>query len=247
MPIACALAAVFAGAALQRLTGMGFALVAAPFLVLALGPFEGVLVANVCSVVSAGLLSSLTWRDIDVRRLARILPAALVGILPGILVAAWVDTSVLDLLIGIVVASGISVSFLVQHRGRTDGTGAMIGFGLASGFMNVTAGVGGPALSAYAVLARWPLGSLRPTLQPIFFTTGIVSVAAKSAIGPPFWQVAPVWMWVVMVAAILLGLRAGSGLEARVPVPWPRRALIALAYLGSATIIVRGALGVASW
>lgn len=244
MLIVCALATILAGAALQRLTGMGFALVAAPFLVLALGPFEGVLVANVCSVVSAGLLFSLTWRGIDVRRLSRLLPAAIVGVVPGVLVAACVDVSVLDLLIGIVVVAGVTVSVVVGRWGRADGTGVMIGFGLASGFMNVTAGVGGPALSAYAVLARWPQDSLRATLQPIFFTTGLVSVAAKSVVGPPLGQVAPPWLWVVMVAAILLGIRAGSALEALIPARSPRIALIVLAYLGSVIILVRGTLGV---
>lgn len=46
MTLALALLAVAVGTALQRLTGIGFALVAAPLLVLLLDPFHGVLVAN---------------------------------------------------------------------------------------------------------------------------------------------------------------------------------------------------------
>ena len=42
------IAAVLIGSSMQRITGMGFALVAAPFLVLLLGPIDGVIVVNVC-------------------------------------------------------------------------------------------------------------------------------------------------------------------------------------------------------
>src|SRR5699024_7790710 len=45
--------AVLAGAMAVRTTGMGFALLSSPFLVMALGPFEGILVTNVCGIVAA--------------------------------------------------------------------------------------------------------------------------------------------------------------------------------------------------
>ncbi|WP_283136931.1 hypothetical protein [Rhizohabitans arisaemae] len=45
------IAAVFGGALIQRVTGMGFGLVAAPGLVLAAGPYDGVLLINVLGVL----------------------------------------------------------------------------------------------------------------------------------------------------------------------------------------------------
>ena len=77
-------AATFAGAVAQRSTGMGFALLASPFLTLVLGPFEGILVANVCGTVASALNLSQVWRDVDWRRGsgARALPGV-VGVVPG--------------------------------------------------------------------------------------------------------------------------------------------------------------------
>lgn len=48
--------AVFVGAAMQRLTGMGFALVSAPFVVLIMGPVTGIVLVNVCGALSSLLI-----------------------------------------------------------------------------------------------------------------------------------------------------------------------------------------------
>jgi hypothetical protein len=57
-------AAVLVGASAQRVTGLGFSLVASPFMVLLLGPFNGVLVVNACAVVAALAVLSQVWRDV---------------------------------------------------------------------------------------------------------------------------------------------------------------------------------------
>jgi uncharacterized membrane protein YfcA len=57
------LAAVVLGAGMQRITGMGFALVATPFLVLLLGPVEGVVLVNLCGAVTAGAIIFRVARD----------------------------------------------------------------------------------------------------------------------------------------------------------------------------------------
>ena len=61
-------AAVALGAGTQRITGLGFALVSAPFLVLLLGPFAGVFVVNVLGVAASVLVLAQVRRDVDVRR-----------------------------------------------------------------------------------------------------------------------------------------------------------------------------------
>jgi len=245
MPILFVFAAIVTGSALQRLTGMGFALVAAPFLGLLLGPFDGVLVTNVCSALAAAILFSVSWARVDWVRLRAMMPSALVGIVPGAWLAANVAHELLDLVIGIIVLVGISTSFLSRRLGRMHGFAPMVGFGFASGFMNATAGVGGPALSAYAVMTRWQQVSLAATLQPMFFTMGIVSVVAKSITGPPLWEVMPLWQWLAMTTMVGVGTVIGSWLARFVSPLWSRRALIALAYLGSVIIVIRGSVGLA--
>ncbi|MGO1354328.1 MAG: sulfite exporter TauE/SafE family protein, partial [Brachybacterium tyrofermentans] len=52
---------VFIGAISQRATGMGFALLSAPFLVLVLGPLQGILAVNAASVLANSLILVQVW------------------------------------------------------------------------------------------------------------------------------------------------------------------------------------------
>ena len=54
-----------AGAIAQRVSGMGFALVVAPVLVLLIGPFDGVLMVNICGAASALMVVTRVWREIS--------------------------------------------------------------------------------------------------------------------------------------------------------------------------------------
>lgn len=77
MTLALALLAVAVGTALQRLTGIGFALVAAPLLVLLLDPFHGVLVANAATTLAAAILFLQLRRSVDWHRFRMLLLAGL--------------------------------------------------------------------------------------------------------------------------------------------------------------------------
>lgn len=78
--IVLVLVAVLVGASMQRITGMGFALVAAPFLVPLLGPVDGVILVNLCSVLTAAIILTRVVRDVDWRRAGVLALFALVGI-----------------------------------------------------------------------------------------------------------------------------------------------------------------------
>src|SRR5699024_2303500 len=71
-PLALAALAVLAGAVSVRTTGMGFALLSSPFLVMALGPVEGILVTNVCGIVAALLNLTVVRADLDWSRAAKV-------------------------------------------------------------------------------------------------------------------------------------------------------------------------------
>jgi len=93
-------AAVSVGAGTQRITGLGFALVAAPFLVLLLGPFTGVLVVNVLGVAASVLVLVQVRRDVDLRRGVLLSAPALVAVVPGAWVARHAAPAVLQVLVG---------------------------------------------------------------------------------------------------------------------------------------------------
>ena len=243
-----AVAAVLGGAAMQRFTGMGFALVAAPFLVLLLGPVSGVVVVNLCGAVTAGIILLRVRRDVDWRKFALLVPAALAGIIPAAFAVRAVPGPVLEISIGLLLAAGLTVMVALRSAVLPARRRYLLTAGALSGFMNTTAGVGGPAVSIYSMATRWPQQSFAATMQPYFFTIGSLSLAAKAGTAPASLQGLHWSLWLGVAAACLVGLLLGEVLARRVPARAAQIVLVVLAYLGAVATVARGlaeAFGVA--
>ncbi|MDH6237710.1 sulfite exporter TauE/SafE family protein [Cryobacterium sp. CG_9.6] len=236
------LAAVFIGSSLQRITGMGFGLVAAPFMVLLLGPVEGVMLVNICAAVTASAILLRVRTHIDWHRYRGLVGFALLGILPGAFVLQFVSVAWLEICIGVLVAAALTVSINLKRATLRDSRRNRAVAGLASGFMNATAGVGGPAVSVYAIATLWPHRSFAATMQPYFLTLALASVAAKLATGSAGLPDLPIWAWVAVGVACLAGLGLGEGLARVVEAPAARRLLVIVAYVGSVLTVGRGLL-----
>lgn len=229
-------AATFVGAVAQRSTGMGFALLASPFLTLVLGPFEGILVANVCGTIASLLNLTQVWRDVDWSRAAVLVPMGVVGVVPGAIAVTLLPSAPLMVGVSAVVIVGLGLTMLL--RGRTlpssrllAGTG-----GLASGFMNVTAGVGGPGVVVYARATGWEHHRFAATAQLHFMVLGIVSLAAKQSL-----PTLPALGWVSLLLALLLGLLAGNKLAPRIEPAMAMRIVMSVAMAGALIALARGA------
>lgn len=225
------------GAGFQRLTGMGFALVATPFLVLILGPFQGVLVTNLCGIVSALLNLVLVHRDVQWRRLARFTPFSVVGIGAGALVLLVLPTDPLAVLVGLMILLAIAVTVRFRPGRLGDSLPVSGGFGVASGFMNVTAGVGGPALAVYAVATGWSHRHFAASAQVHFAVICILSLVAKGSM-----PAMPVAGWVAAILAILFGIGIGERLAGRIAERTLMRMVIVLAAAGAVMTIVQALL-----
>lgn len=237
------LAVVVLGAVLQRVTGLGFALVVSPVIALLLGPEEGVLVVNACAVLSSAVLTVRLRREVDWRRWARLLPGALLGVVLGALLTVAAERPVLEVLVGSLALLGLAVSAFGArvHRARRDGGLPAAGAaGFASGVMNASAGVGGPAIIVYAMAVGWEQRSLAATLQPYFVAVASGSIVAKLIAGASFaGLLRPETL--LLVPALAAGLLLGELLAPRVPARTARTVLLVVAALGSAAIIVHGA------
>lgn len=239
--VAAIAVAMFVGAIAQRVTGMGFALVVSPFLVLLLGPFDGVMLVNLASIVSALIVLVTVWRDVDVRAYAWLASAALIGVVPGAFLAARVDPALLEVIVGAVLLVSLTVSLFVARLPVTiGGTAPRLVAGFLSGLMNAGAGVGGPAVSAYGILSRWPHRQFAATLQPYFATVGLASVIAKLLIAPGSLPDLGLPGWGIAVAALVAGVAVGTSIAPRVTVRWARRGVIVIAFAGAATALVSG-------
>ncbi|WP_298990725.1 sulfite exporter TauE/SafE family protein [uncultured Pseudokineococcus sp.] len=234
------LVAVVLGGVSQRVTGMGFALVTAPFLVLLLGPVGGVLVVNVCAALTSTLILLRVRRDVAWRRYALLGGAAVVGILPGSVLAQAAPSAWLELVVGVLVLLALASSLLARRAPAATGTAPAVVAGLAAGVMNTTAGVGGPAFSVYAVASRWPQRSFAATLQPLFITTGLVSFGSKLAIDPSSLPALAWWVWLGIAAALGVGVLLGDRVSRHLSQRTARAGLLVVAATGAATIAVRG-------
>ncbi|MEU0152091.1 sulfite exporter TauE/SafE family protein [Micromonospora fulviviridis] len=233
-----AIGAVALGATMQRATGLGFALVAAPFLVVILGPFSGVTLANLLSAVINLIVLCVTARTLHRRVAVQMIAGVILALPLGVWVVRELPGRVLLVGIGLItagsvawVAVGQSMPFL-RHR-----SGAMAS-GFASGFFNTTAGTGGPPLAVYAVSTDWEHRSFVPTVQLVGLVTNVLSLAAKGA---------PVLSWRLLLAcgaAMLAGIGGGHYLQRLLPQTATRRCMLALALTGSVIAIVKG---LAAW
>lgn len=225
---------VLLGAATQRISGMGFALIASPFLVILLGVGNGVPMTQVLSLVSSFLVLSQVWRNAEVRRALWLFGSALLGIAPGLWLSHHASDAILQIVIGTLVIIAL-VAMLVSKQARIfTGRGGMISAGFLAGFLNFTAGVGGPPVVLYALSIDWRHDRFVATSQ-LFF----VGLNAASLVGHGLPTV-PGRALVLAIACVLVGNAIGNGLARRVSPQAARLLVIIVALGGSLATVAKG-------
>ncbi len=228
-------AVVLVGAGTQRVTGLGFALVASPFMVLLLGPFDGVLLINACGAVTAAIVLTQVWRDVELRKAALLLGPALPAVVLGAWVARHLPAPVLAVAVGgLVLVALLAVVSSERARVLRGNPGAVIA-GVGSGFLNATVGAGGPAIAVYAVSTNWAHRRFAATAQLIFAVLSTASLAAKG--GRPSLTAAG---WIIVVSGLLVGIATGGLLAERIPAERARWAVVVLAMAGAALTVAKG-------
>ncbi|MDL4776784.1 TSUP family transporter [Actinomadura xylanilytica] len=222
------------GASLQRLTGMGFALVAAPGLVLLLGPWQGVLLTNAaaCAISSIGLAS--TWRRVTWSSMLPLVGAAALTIPAG----AWVadKLSAQSLLVGVgtvVVVSVLLVLAGVRVHALSGRTGAITA-GAASGFMNATTGAGGPPISLYATNAGWSAAKFVPNMQVYSVMANSLSLMVRGA--PRLTWFA----WSLAGIGVVGGALIGTALAKQITDVRLKGLVMGLALMGGTVLLLKG-------
>lgn len=245
MELIVVLVAVFVAAIAQRVTGMGFALMAAPPLIIATGPLTGVMLAIIAGGFSSLVMVGRVWRDIQWSRALALSGAAVLGIALGAVAAAQSPRALLQVVIGLVVLAALGMAPLLARRRPTSAGPAATGVaGFSSGVLNATAGLAGPPITIYAVLSRWSQREFAATLQPYFIITTVITLVMKLWVTPDAWpQLAP-WAWGALLAAVVVGMLLGEWLGKRIPDHGARRAVIVIAVVGAIATIVDGLLSI---
>lgn len=233
--------AILIGAAAQRVSGMGFALTAAPVLVLLIGPFDGVLLVNLAGAVSAGIVISRVWRNIDWRQFALLTIPALIAIIPGAYISVLLGGPALQITVGVILVVALTISLLIHRAEKVvPRTPAALLSGVASGFMSATAGIGGPGVAVYAVLTRWEHRTFAATIQPFFVMLGLTSFITKVVLSEQGLPDYEWWVWPLVIVCTLIGLALGEWVSKIVSVRAARITVIVISYLGGIAAIIDG-------
>ncbi|WP_279571302.1 sulfite exporter TauE/SafE family protein [Streptomyces hainanensis] len=229
--------AVTLGALVQWMTGMGFALVAAPVLVLLLGPGDGVALANcvagvICLVGLAG-----GWRRVRLGAMVPLVVASACTVPAGVWVAGNLPEPLVLAGLGCLVTLAVLLVMWGTRAPALGGVGGALTAGAAGGFMNASAGVGGPPVSLYAMNAGWSVREFVPNAQFYGIVVNVFSVAAN---GLPELGGGRVW-WLAG-AALAVGSVLGRALTERVPERRARHLVLSLALTGGVTTLVKGLL-----
>ena len=228
---AVAAVAVLFGSVAQAVTGFGFSLASAPFLVAAYDAPDGV---QINLLTSTGLNVALLvtgWRHVDRTATARLLGPALVATVVVGLLVREADTDGLTVLAGVLCLVGVAAVATGRTLRRLTGRAGTAAVGLLSGAMNVVSGIGGPPVVLFGATSGWPPHVARATLQAFFLGINIVALAT---LGLPDRFPAGV------VVGMVVGLVAGQRLARRLHADQVRVAVLVVAGVGSLLAVARG-------
>ncbi|PAZ14210.1 hypothetical protein CLM62_20530 [Streptomyces sp. SA15] len=228
---------VLLGSCVQWLTGMGFALVAVPALVLLLGPSDGVVLAN----CAAGAISVVGlaggWRRVRPAAMVPLCVAAACTVPAGTWLTRQLPEPVLLLVMGGLVTGAVLLVMRGARIPALRGMRGAVAAGAVGGFMNSAAGVGGPPVSLYAVNAGWTVREFVPNAMFYGVVVNAFSVASN---GVPELSGG---RWASVVAAMVVGGLIGRGLAGRMPEERARLLVLLLALVGGVTAVGKGVWG----
>jgi uncharacterized membrane protein YfcA len=229
-PALLAALAVAVGVAAQAITGFGFSLVCAPFLIAAYRAPSGVQLNLVLSLTVNLVVLVREHRHADPRAAALLLAPALVAIVPAAYAVHHLSPGPLTIAAGIACLAATAALAAGTHLPRLTGRPGAAVVGLLSGAMNTVAGISGPPVVLFALNAQWPPERVRPTMQLFFLGLNALTLAA---LGPPHHL--PLGLLVGFAAGWLAARLLGHPSPAAV-----RNGTLLLAAAGSAVAIWRG-------
>lgn len=219
MTLAALCLAVAVAAAVQLVSGFGFALVAAPVLVAVTDPVTSVSLLSLLGVVvcALALATSREPREILRRDGATLLAWAAPGVVAGAFVIDRLDEDLVRAAVGVLVLAAIVQRHVLRRRrsgpARPVATPAGVrrataaAAGLTSGAMTTSTGLNGPPLVLYLTAEAATPRQARDTLAALFLVLDSAAVAALAAAGNLHLPDETFALPVAGLAGVLLGHR----------------------------------------
>lgn len=196
----------FAGIA-QGLTGFGFALVAAPALLLMLPPRSVVALNLLLGAFIGVVLAVQSSRHINISRVAFLFVASIPGSLMGLYLVQMVDASVLKVFISSAVAATAIPLYLGYSRSFKQEKVSFAASGLISGVLSTTTSLSGPPVVLLLVNQGWGKEALRATVSTYLLVSSAVGIGLLATVGA--YGEGVLSMGMGLVPATLLGYLVG--------------------------------------
>ncbi len=227
---------VFVAIFTQTVTGFGLALISMPLLVLVLDiQVASPLVALVAGV--AELLLLLHYRaDLNVRAVARLIVASLVGIPVGVLLLRQVDEGVITAVLGLFIVVYALYALIGWRLPELAHNAWAYGFGFVAGVLGGAYNISGPPVIVYGNCRRWPPAEFKSNLQGFFVVSSYTVIATHALSGsftPAVWQNF-LWALPAIALALVIGFRVDKWLN---PDRFRQIVLVVLVVLGISLLV----------
>lgn len=251
LPMALALAVVLGAGVVRGFAGFGFSALSVAGLALIVSPAQVVPAIFVLEVLASLSLLRGALRDVDWPWLGWLVLGNALAIPIGIALLAWLPETPLRLVIGallllaaLLLRAGVSI-------GLAPTRGVRLATGLASGFVNGVAAIGGIAVAVLLSATALAPAAMRATLIALFLFTDLYALAwagiVSFGLGAPSellggatlrWAL---WLTPAMLAGIAMGQHGFVGVS---PARFRRRVLELLIGVAALTAM-RAALSLA--
>jgi uncharacterized protein len=226
--------AAFAATA-QAISGFGMNLILAPVMqMVAPGPAAVRLVVGLSAILNSAVLLTTRRFVLWLPALLLVIPALAATLLLGPVVSGG-SSRVLGVVVAVTTLAAIAATALRRPPpGLTGRTGALAA-GVLSGALNVSSGVSGPPIAAYAAAQPWTPRQVVATVQAVFLPG---NVAAFIVLGDRAFRADLGYAGLVGTMA---GTLAGARLRGRVPSDVVRAAVLVVAAAGAVIVLLRSA------
>ena len=228
--------AVFVGATVQSVVGIGIGLVAAPVVALlepALMPGTLIMVALVLPAVTL----VRDHGDIDWRGLAWSLPARMAGTGIGVWVVATFTDRQLGIAIGVMVILMVLTTWLVFDVPVNRGTLSAAGF--VGGVSGTATSIGGPPFAL--LYMRRSAQQIRTTMAVYFLIGAALSLVGLLIAGDLTGTQLRAALW--LFPALLLGVVVGALSRRHLPASFVRPAVLVVSAASALVLLVRSLIG----
>lgn len=231
MPLVLVAAVTFLAIFTQTVSGFGAGLVAMALLPAVLDIRLAVPLVALVTFIGECLILLRFRHTLNIRAVARLSAAALLGIPVGLLALEHIDSTAILRVLGLFLAA-YSVYALLSPRlpEIRDGRWAY-GFGFVSGVLSGLYNTGGPPVVIYGTCRRWPPDAFRSNLQGFFIVNSIVVITGH-ALAQRY--TGTLWPYIVAaLPALAAGLVAGFVAARHIhPLVFRRLVFIVLLILG---------------